>query len=75
VLAAYAYGDAQAQLLVVEYPDAAAAQAAQAALAGSGLENLSVASLSDQYLVAVFQAPDQSLAHELLQKALANLVD
>jgi hypothetical protein len=75
VLAAYAYGDAQAQLLVVEYPDAAEAQAAQAALAGSGLENLSVASQRDQYLVAVFQAPDQAIADELLQRALDNLAD
>jgi hypothetical protein len=75
VLAAYAYGDVKAQLLVVEYPDAAEAQAAQAALAGSGLENLSAAGQSDQYLVAVFQAPDQAIADELLQKALANLVD
>jgi hypothetical protein len=75
VLAAYAYGDVKAQLLVVEYPDAAEAQAAQAALAGSGLENLSAAGQSDQYLVAVFQAPDQAIADELLQKALANLAD
>jgi hypothetical protein len=75
VLAAYAYGDVKAQLLVVEYPDAAAAQAAQAALAGSGLENLSVASQSDQYLVAVFQTLDQAIADELLQKALDNLAD
>jgi hypothetical protein len=75
VLAAYAYGDVKAQLLVVEYPDAAEAQAAQAALVGSGLENLSVASQSDQYLAAVFEMPDQAIARELLQKALANLAD
>jgi hypothetical protein len=75
VLAVYTYGDIQAQLLVVEYPDAAAAQAAQAALAGSGLENLSAAGQSAQYLAAVFEMPDQALARELLQKALANLAD
>jgi hypothetical protein len=75
VLAAYAYGDSQAQLLVVEYPDAAMAEAAHAALQGSGLENLSAAGQSAQYLVAVFEVPDQAIARELLQKALANLAD
>jgi hypothetical protein len=75
VLAAYAYGDTQAQLLVVEYADAATAEAAHTALEGSDLENLSVAGQSAQYLVAVFQAPDQAIAHELLQQALANLAD
>jgi len=75
VLAVYTYDDTQAQLLVVEYPDAATAEAAHAALEGSGLENLSTASQRNQYLVAAFQAPDQALAHELLQEALANLSD
>ncbi|MFB0537179.1 MAG: DUF6599 family protein [Anaerolineae bacterium] len=77
VLAVYAYGDARAQLLVVEYPDAAAAsaEAAHAALERSSLENLSAAGQSAQYLVAVFEAPDQAIAHELLQKALDNLAD
>jgi hypothetical protein len=75
VLAAYAYGDSQAQLLVVEYPDAAMAEAAHAALEGSDLENLSAAGQSARYLVAVFEAPDQAIARELLQKALANLAD
>ena len=74
-LAVYAYGDAQGQLLVVEYPDAATAEAAHAALEGSGLENLSATSQSAQYLVAVFEAPDQAIAQELVQKALANLAD
>jgi hypothetical protein len=73
VLAVYTYGDAQAQLLVVEYPDAATAEAAHAALEATGLENLSAAGQSAQYLVAVFETPDQALAHELLQKALDNL--
>jgi hypothetical protein len=75
VLAVYTYDDTQVQLLVVEYPNAATAEAAHAALDGSGLENLSAASQSNQYLVAVFDAPDQAIAHELLQKALANLSD
>ncbi len=75
VLAVYTYDDTKAQLLVVEYPDAATAEAAHAALEGSGLENLSAAGQSAQYLVAVFEAPDQAIAHELLQKALANLAD
>jgi len=75
VLAAYTYADTQAQLLVVEYPDAATAEAAHAALEGSGLENLSAADQSARYLVAVFEAPDQAIAQELLQKALANLAD
>ncbi len=75
VLAAYTYGDTQAQLLVVEYPAAAAAEAAHAALEDSGLENLSAAGQSAQYLVAVFEAPDQIIAHELGQKALDNLAD
>jgi hypothetical protein len=75
VLAAYTYDDTQAQLLVVEYADAATAEAAYAALEGSGLENLSATSQSAPYLVAVFEAPDQAIAQELLQKALANLPD
>jgi len=75
VLAVYTYGDTQAQLLVVEYADAATAEAAYAALEGSGLENLSATSQSAPYLVAVFEAPDQAIAQELLQKALANLSD
>jgi hypothetical protein len=75
VLAAYTYGDAQAQLLVVEYPDAATAEAAHAALEGSGLENLSATGQSARYLVAVFEMPEQAIARELLQKALANLAD
>jgi hypothetical protein len=75
VLAAYAYGEAQAQLLVVKYPDAATAEAAHAALEGSSLENLSAASQSAPYLVAVFEAPGQAIARELLQQALANLAD
>ena len=75
VLAAYNYGDTQAQLLVVEYADAATAEAAHAALEGSDLENLSATSQSARYLVAVFEMPDQAIAQELLQKALANLSD
>jgi hypothetical protein len=75
VLAVYTYGDTQAQLLVVEYADATTAEAAHAALEGSGLENLSAASQSAQYLVAVFEMPDQAIAQELLQKALANLAN
>jgi hypothetical protein len=74
-LAAYTYGDAQAQLLVVEYPDATTAEAAHTALEGSDLENLSAAGQGARYLVAVFEAPDQAIARELLQQALANLAD
>ena len=55
VLAVYTYGDVKAQLLVVEYPDAATAEAAHAALEGSGLESLSAAGQGNQYLVAVFE--------------------
>jgi hypothetical protein len=73
VLAAYTYDDTKAQLLVVEYPDAATAEATHAALEGSGLETLSAAGQKNQYLVAIFEAPNQTIAHELLQKALANL--
>ena len=75
VLAAYAYDDAKAQLLVVEYPDDATAEAAHAALEGSGLENLSASSQSNQYLVAIFEIPDLAVARELLQKTLDNLAD
>jgi len=75
VLAVYTYDDTKAQLLVVEYADAAMAQAAHAALEGSGLENLSAAGQSAQYLAAVFETLDQALARELVQKALANLSD
>jgi hypothetical protein len=75
VLAVYTYDDAKVQLLVVEYPDAATAEAAHAALEGGGLENLSATGQSARYLVAVFEAPDQAIAQELVQKALANLAD
>lgn len=75
VLAAYAYDNAKARLLIVEYPDAASAEAAHAALESSGLENLSASDQEAQYLMAVFEAPDQTFAHELLQKALATLSD
>jgi len=75
VLAAYTYGDTRAQLLVVAYPAEAEAEAAHAALQGSGLENLAAAGQSTQYLVAVFEAPDQAVAHGLLQEALDNLPD
>jgi hypothetical protein len=75
VLAAYAYGDTKAQLLVVEYPDSAMVEAAHTALEGSGLENLAAAGQGNQYLVAVFEASDQASAHELLQKALEKLTD
>jgi hypothetical protein len=74
-LAVYTYGNTQAQLLVVEYADATTAEAAHAALEGSDLENLSATSQSAQYLVAVFETPDQAIAQELLQKALSNLSD
>jgi hypothetical protein len=73
VLAAYTYDDTKAQLLVVEYPDAATAEATHAALEGSGLETLSAAVQRNQYLVAIFEATNQTIAHELLQKALVNL--
>jgi hypothetical protein len=75
VLAVYTLGDTKAQLLVVEYPNTATAEAAHAALEGSSLESLSAASQRDQYLLAVFEAPDQAFAHGLLQKALDNLAD
>jgi hypothetical protein len=74
-LAVYTYGNTQAQLLVVEYADATTAEAAHAALEGSDLENLSATSQSAQYLVAVFETPDQAIAQELVQKALTNLSD
>jgi hypothetical protein len=75
VLAVYIYGDTRAQLLVVEYPDAAIAEAAHAALEASGLENMAAIGQRDQYLVAVFEALDQAIAHELLQEALASFSD
>jgi hypothetical protein len=75
VLAAYTYGDTKAQLLVVEYPDAATAETAHAALEGSGLENLSAAGQRNQYLAVVFETPDQAIAHEILQKVLDNFSD
>ncbi len=75
VLAAYAYGNAGARLLIVEYTDTAMAEATHAALEGSGLENLSAAGQRARYLVAVFEAPEQAIAQELLQEALSNLSD
>jgi hypothetical protein len=75
VLAVYNYNDTPAQLLIVEYPDAVTAEAAHTTLEASGLGNLSAAGQSAQYLVAVFEAPDRAIAHELLQKALDKLPD
>jgi len=75
VLAVYMYDDAKVQLLVVEYPDAASAEASRAALERGNPESLSAAGQSVQYLVAIFEALDQALAHELLQKAMAPLSD
>jgi hypothetical protein len=75
VLAVYNYNDTPAQLLIVAYPDATAAEAAHTALQASGLGNLSAVSQSARYLVAVFEAPDQAIARELLQKALDKLPD
>jgi hypothetical protein len=75
VLAVDTYGDVKAQLLVVEYPHAAMAEAAHAALEGSGLENLAAAGQGNQYLVAVFEKPDYVIAQGRLQKALEKLTD
>lgn len=68
--ATYDYGGAQVRLLLVAYPETEAAAEALADLRVAGVETLSTAEQRDRYLVAVFQAPDESTASDLLQRVL-----
>lgn len=71
VLARYDLGGAEAQLLLVWYPDAAAAAAGLSALKGGGATGLVVADVRDNLLGAVFGAVDEAAASGLLMGALA----
>jgi len=68
--AAYDYGGVTVTLLVVAYPGAEAAGVALRNLKTAGSQTLSAAEQRDQYLLAVFEAPDQEAANDLLHRAL-----
>lgn len=68
--AAYDYGGVEVRLLIVAYPEAEAAAGAFRGLKAARGETLSAAQQRDRYLVAVFQAPDEGAANDLLRRAL-----
>lgn len=70
VLASYKLGDAEWQLLLVQYPDSPQADAGLQALVSGAVENLSSADTKDALLGAVFGQGDANLAVILLRKAL-----
>ena len=73
LVAAYDYGGARVSLLIVAYPEAAAAGRALESLAAASGETLDAAERWDRYLLAVFDAPEQHVATDLLQRALGTL--
>ena len=70
VLARYEIDGATVHLLLVEYPDVAAASAAVEALERGGIERLVTAGTRDRLLGAVFGEVDEAAASALLEKAL-----
>jgi len=70
VAAEYDYGGVSVTLLIVAYPGAEAAGAAGRNLEATNMETLSAAGQRGHYVVAVFEAPDQDEANDLLQRAL-----
>ena len=68
--ATYDYGGVKVRLLIVAYPEAEAAAEALRGLKAASVETLSAADQWDRYVVAVFQAPDEGPADDLLQRAL-----
>ena len=72
VLARYDAGGAVVRLLLVQYPDAQAALAGQAALESGQISSLVAAATRDDLLAAVFGEVDQPTATALLDQALDN---
>lgn len=72
VLAQYDVGGAVAQLLLVQYPDAAEAAVGLAALEGGQVDGLVTADARDDLLGAVFGEIDGAAASTLLAEALSN---
>ena len=70
VLARYEIDGATVRLLLVEYPDVAAAPAAVEALERGGIERLVTAGTRDHLLGVVFGEVDKAAASVLLEKAL-----
>jgi hypothetical protein len=70
VLGRYAVGDAEWQLLLVQYPDAARADAALQVLRSGGVEDAAAADRNDALLGAVFGQGGPASAEDLLAKAL-----
>jgi hypothetical protein len=70
VLTRYRMGDAEWQLLLVQYPDSVKADAGRQALAGGAADNLVAADTSGALLGAVFGQGGGSSAEVLLAKAL-----
>jgi hypothetical protein len=71
VLARYELEDGMAQLLLVRYADAAAAQAGLAAMEGAGIEELVAGQARGELLGAVFGGADVETADRLLASALS----
>ena len=70
VIARYELGDAIVGLMLVEYPDAAAASAALTGLEGGEIDDLAVADDQGNLLGAVFGQADEASAEALLEAAL-----
>ena len=70
VIARYKVGDTEWQLLLVQYPDAARADAGVAALANGALEDFIAADANGSLLGAVFGQESGKAAEILLAKAL-----
>jgi len=68
VLAQYDLGGPRAQLLLIEYPDAARAAAGLAALQRSDVEGLLAADARDNLLAAVLGNADAAAAEGLLSR-------
>ncbi len=70
VLARYDYGETPAQLMLIQYPDAAGASAALAALQSSQVEGLAAAGTEGSVLGAVVGQVDPAAAESLLADGL-----
>ena len=70
VLARYVLGDVSVRLLLVEYPDDAAAAGALDVLLASKVDGLSAAAVDEAYLGAVFGALPSTDAEKLVKSAL-----
>jgi hypothetical protein len=71
--AAYDYGGARVNLLIVAYPEAEAAGRALRSLTAASSDTLAAAERSDRYVVAVFGAPEQDVATDLVRRTLGLL--